>query len=157
MSHASLGSNIYGLTLYIIQHVDNRADIYRELECMSEVYSNSYCNISAEEALDGHHSLFSFRNPRTIYPPVISMTIGGCVTPFLVVNADLWFTEVSGSHINKRAWILQERLLSPRVLHFGASQLLGECCTKEAAEVHPPALTTYGPPQPAPQIPHIER
>ncbi|KAF1948437.1 HET-domain-containing protein [Byssothecium circinans] len=27
-----------------------------------------------------------------------------------------------------RAWVLQERLLSPRILHFGPAELLWECC-----------------------------
>ncbi|KAK8073463.1 hypothetical protein PG994_004362 [Apiospora phragmitis] len=49
----------------------------------------------------------------------------------------LWEDNVSNSLINRRAWVLQERLLSPRVIHFGSQQLFWECCTKDAAEIYP--------------------
>ncbi|KAI1751931.1 hypothetical protein F4782DRAFT_547178 [Xylaria castorea] len=52
----------------------------------------------------------------------------------------VWDTDVSRSLINIRAWVLQERLLSPRTLYFGAHQLLWECRTKDAAEVYPDGL-----------------
>ena len=38
------------------------------------------------------------------------------------------------SEMDKRAWIFQERLLSPRILHFGDDQMHWECCTCLAAE-----------------------
>lgn len=58
-------------------------------------------------------------------------------SPFLVSYMELWETDVSRSLINSRAWVLQERLLSPRVIHFGPQQLFWECCTKDAAEIYP--------------------
>ena len=40
----------------------------------------------------------------------------------------------------RRSWILQERLLSPRVVHFGATQIMWECRTKECCETYPHGL-----------------
>ncbi|KAF6826248.1 heterokaryon incompatibility protein [Colletotrichum plurivorum] len=51
-----------------------------------------------------------------------------------------WEKEVSHALINTRAWVFQERLLSPRVLHFGERQILWECENKDAAEIHPEDL-----------------
>jgi hypothetical protein len=42
--------------------------------------------------------------------------------------------------VNKRGWVLQERFLAPRILHFGKRQLIWECFEKDAAEVYPDGL-----------------
>ena len=42
--------------------------------------------------------------------------------------------------LNGRAWVVQERLLSPRVLHYGKDQLLWECHELDACETYPQGL-----------------
>ena len=42
--------------------------------------------------------------------------------------------------VNTRAWVVQERLLAPRTLHFGRDQLFWECRTFEACESFPGGL-----------------
>ena len=37
----------------------------------------------------------------------------------------------------RRAWVVQERLLAPRVLHFGSRQLFWECSEWDASEDYP--------------------
>ncbi|KAK7915266.1 heterokaryon incompatibility protein-domain-containing protein [Apiospora marii] len=127
-------------SLCIIQQGDGHADLERELPQMSEIYSHSFCNISAAEALNDHHSLFHTRDPRSISPAMVSLPTSSHAGPFLVSYLGLWETDVSRSLINSRAWVLQERLLSPRVIHFGPQQLFWECCTKDAAEVYPDGM-----------------
>ncbi|KAK8071599.1 hypothetical protein PG996_004947 [Apiospora saccharicola] len=128
-------------SLCIIQQGDHgHADLARELPQMSEIYSHSFCNISAAETLDDNQSLFHSRDPRTISPAMVSLSTSSDATSFLVFYMDLWETDVSRSLINSRAWVLQERLLSPRVIHFGPQQLFWECCTKDAAEIYPDGL-----------------
>jgi len=46
----------------------------------------------------------------------------------------LWQDEVSDALLNRRAWVVEERLLSPRILHFGSNQLLWECYESAACE-----------------------
>jgi hypothetical protein len=49
----------------------------------------------------------------------------------------LWQDEVSDAPLNRRAWVVQERLLSPRTLHVGSNQLLLECYESAAYESFP--------------------
>lgn len=50
---------------------------------------------------------------------------------------DLWAAEVDMSPLSRRAWTLQERLLSPRILHFGKRQVFWECKIDKACETWP--------------------
>ena len=42
--------------------------------------------------------------------------------------------------LNRRAWVVQERLLAPHVLHFGSKQILWECHHLDACEMYPRGL-----------------
>jgi hypothetical protein len=44
---------------------------------------------------------------------------------------------VSDSPLNRRGWVLQERLLCPRLLHFADDQLFWECFTENKCEGFP--------------------
>ncbi|KAI1326147.1 heterokaryon incompatibility protein [Xylariaceae sp. FL0255] len=129
-------------SLCILQQGDDGVDLKQELTRMSEIYSNSSCNISAADATDASQSLFRSKSPKMLFPDVVYLSIKDQSTPFLVSDLRFWEKDVSSSLINKRAWVLQERLLAPRVLHFGAQQLFWECCTKDAAEIYPDGLPT---------------
>ncbi|KAK3317382.1 heterokaryon incompatibility protein-domain-containing protein [Cercophora scortea] len=59
------------------------------------------------------------------------------ITSFKYILADLMWDDVDKGLLNTRAWVFQERLLSPRILHFGASQVFWECCRASASEVYP--------------------
>ncbi|RSL37837.1 hypothetical protein CEP53_015447, partial [Fusarium sp. AF-6] len=135
-------------SLCIIQAGDELADWRHEVALMSHVYSNSFCNISAADAPDAHHSMFCCRNPDSLCPEIVDLVVNGQVTPYLISHTQFWEIEVSRALINTRAWVLQERLLSCRTLHFGKRQLLWECRRKDAAEVYPdglpPALSSFG-------------
>lgn len=62
------------------------------------------------------------------------------------LQMDLWATEVDASPLSRRAWTLQERLLSTRVLHFTESQIFWECQSKKACETWPyPESKVYPP------------
>jgi hypothetical protein len=62
------------------------------------------------------------------------------IRPF---QTDLWASEVDASPLSRRAWTLQERILSARILHFGKTQLYWECQASKASETWPrPAYKT---------------
>jgi hypothetical protein len=43
----------------------------------------------------------------------------------------------------ERGWVFQERILAPRVLHFGASQIFFECQQFRACELHPKGMERF--------------
>jgi hypothetical protein len=59
-------------------------------------------------------------------------------------DASIWWREVSGSPLLRRAWVIQERLLAPRVVHFGAHQIFWECNALKACELYPSGLLQEG-------------
>jgi hypothetical protein len=60
--------------------------------------------------------------------------------PCLIYDEDIRENELEKAPLNRRAWVLQERLLAPRVLHFCESQLFWECHEREACEKFPDRL-----------------
>jgi hypothetical protein len=124
-------------SLCIVQ--DDPVQAGREIALMPKIYQNAYVTISAARSdccesgflqniiAPGPSSLafrFSFRGP--------DHTIGTVIC----------FCEANNSHmkdpINKRAWTLQEHLLSPRILIFGAYQLTWYCLCSEENETKKP-------------------
>ncbi|KXH61321.1 heterokaryon incompatibility protein [Colletotrichum nymphaeae SA-01] len=127
-------------SLCIIQHGDNFIDWKQESMHMDKIYSGSFVNISAADAPDANHSLFHDRNPDALCSQIVELPVGSQTNRFLLTDYYFWRTEVSSAVINTRAWVLQERLLSPRVLYFGQRQILWECHQKEDAEIYPDGL-----------------
>lgn len=133
-------------SLCIFQDKDDKTDWAHEASLMERVYSYSYCNISAADAENCSWSLFNARdpqstNPETLTLDIVSDEIGGMIpVQFYVYNCDFWLRQVRKALVNTRAWVLQERILAPRVLHFGKHQLMWECCERDAAEVFPHGL-----------------
>ncbi|KAL8373083.1 hypothetical protein RB599_000342 [Gaeumannomyces hyphopodioides] len=126
----------------IIQEGDDQADWNREVGLMEKVYSHTFCNISALQAPDSHHSLFSTRNLCLGGLGAIETPYKGQRTTFLIQDSEYWENEVENTLLHTRGWVLQERVLSPRVLHFGRRQILWECTGRYIAEVYGDAQKT---------------
>ncbi|KAF3035217.1 hypothetical protein E8E12_003757 [Didymella heteroderae] len=60
-----------------------------------------------------------------------------------ILDASFWFDRVDDAPVNRRAWVLQERLMSPRVLHFCHDQVAWECCGFDAAEGQPEGMPNF--------------
>lgn len=133
-------------SLCIFQDKDDKTDWAHEASLMEKVYSHSYCNISAADAENSSRSLFNVRDPqstnlKTLTLNIVSDDIGGVIpVQFYVYNCIFCEVQVSSASVNNRAWVLQERILAPRVLHFGKCQLMWECFERDAAEVFPHGL-----------------
>jgi hypothetical protein len=125
-------------SLCIIQDGDNLTDWSREITLMSQVYLNALCNISASSACDSNHSPFHSRNPELIRPASLHYTDQyGQKWNKILHDQNVWHNEIADSHISSRAWVLQERLLSPRILHFTRTQIIWECREKHYCELYP--------------------
>ncbi|KAH7313542.1 heterokaryon incompatibility protein-domain-containing protein [Stachybotrys elegans] len=126
-------------SLCIIQ--DDMADWDREALSMHKVYSLSTCTISASHASDGQGGCFSSRNPRFVYPFIMPLRLSseGNVEYCNIHAVSLderWKANIERGPLYQRAWVFQERLLSPRTLYFGKEQILWGCDELEACESH---------------------
>ncbi|KAJ3546273.1 hypothetical protein NM208_g1640 [Fusarium decemcellulare] len=109
-------------SLCIIQ--DSESDWLQESSNMGKVYEYSFCNIAATSASSGGGGLYSPRDRHLITPYEVHIN---------------WRGHESPAPLNGRGWVFQERLLSPRTLHF-SSQLFWECRTLNACETYPSGL-----------------
>lgn len=93
---------------------------------MGKVYKNAFCNIAATGASNSSIGWFWDRNPLLAKPGKIRFQWNLPPEESLYyVDASLWPENVGEAPLNRRAWVTQERILSPRVLHFGAVNFLG--------------------------------
>jgi hypothetical protein len=96
---------------------------------MDRIYSNCVLNIAAAWARSAQDGCFSARHselvkPCTIFVRYFTETEG---IHGIRSDADHKLTAVHGSPLSTRGWVLQERMLSPRVLSFGQDQVFWEC------------------------------
>jgi len=126
-------------SLCILQ--DSDSDWRNESAIMGEIYQNAFCTLAATAAEDGSRGLFFDRDPQTVLPCLIPVVPSNQPKRVLrCMDTDDWIQNVNHAPLNSRSWVLQERLLSPRVLHFAANQLYWECSGQEACESFPEGL-----------------
>ena len=128
-------------SLCIIQ--DSEEDWVKEASRMGQVYSNSYCNIAAT-ASSGDGGLFHNRDPTSISSCKVRPQWDGLDrgVHYCGIRGE-FFNEVLTVPLNTRGWVLQERFLAPRVLHFGLNQLFWECSQSSASEMFPEGLNHW--------------
>ncbi|CZR63669.1 uncharacterized protein PAC_13566 [Phialocephala subalpina] len=139
-------------SLCILQ--DDEHDWEMEAARMSEVYSNSYLTLAASAGADPEHGLLSSRWTRCSYIPgfvsysteprhqrlsIASLDVRQSNGKSIYVRSRIHLahdrfreTDIAEKHIEDaplltRAWVLQERLLSARTVHFHAEELVWEC------------------------------
>ncbi|KAI3327243.1 heterokaryon incompatibility protein-domain-containing protein [Xylariaceae sp. AK1471] len=127
-------------SLCIIQ--DDNDDWVRESTHMTDIYRNATLTISADGAVDSHAGLFRTVGRRQ---PAATVTIdhpemaGKSKSPVYARMVSLpsrvhQITSVRDQPLRRRAWALQEWLLSSRVIHFIAGELLWECKAVQGCE-----------------------
>jgi hypothetical protein len=123
-------------SLCIIQ--DSKEDWEHEAARMADVYKNSYVTISAESASNSHEGILKQRrfDFEPIEIPFNSKAHNIRTSMYLRPVQDDWETSITGakSKLCSRAWVLQESLLAPRTLHYGAQQMFWECKSFSHAE-----------------------
>lgn len=131
--------------LCIIQ--DSKEDWRVESARMGEVYKYGHCNIAAAKSTDDvDEGCYVKRDPLRIKPLIIETTIrkwyeNTAEPTQYCINRLLRDCEyVDTASLNLRGWVLQERVMSPRTLHFGPTQIVFECCESKASETWPGAV-----------------
>lgn len=134
-------------SLCIIQDKQDLSDWNSESVKMESYYSNAFCNLAATASLNGSEGLFRCRDPDRVQHMQYAMPGSRSRQAGLynIFDITLWEKELTQAPLHRRAWVLQERLLARRVLHFGASQLMWECHEHTAAEIYPHGIKDVSP------------
>jgi Heterokaryon incompatibility protein (HET) len=125
-------------SLCILQ--DCQQDWLLESAVMGKVYERSYCNIAATAAAEGHDRLFVERDPALTSPFRLDIHWKGHQQSYYCLFSGLWHLGITKTPLNRRGWVLQERLLSPRTLSFH-TQLFWECRELQACETFPEGIS----------------
>lgn len=132
----------------IIQGTDGlaEADWATESGQMSQIYSNSLINIGAAHANGPHEGLFATRRPQreSSFPFKFSSSEEFSINWYVLTKTDIsWsplqraFLDLYESPLMKRAWVLQECVLSTRMISFTKAQLFWQCSESAACEIFP--------------------
>lgn len=115
---------------------DSPEDWRKEAGTVQDVYRNASFCISALSAEDDEGGCLYTRDPALVAPTPINLNDSD-----ITLRADLedsaWHTSFQAEPLLQRGWVLQERLMSPRTLHFGKKQVFWECAELHACETHP--------------------
>jgi hypothetical protein len=130
-------------SLCIIQ--DSHVDWLRESSTMGMVYSRSFCSIAASGARDSSEGLFLSHRPLETKPFPFTCRWDNipeirCIISPLEIS---WRPQFESLPLNRRGWVLQERILAPRILHFTQDQVLWECRTHAASGMFPAKLPSH--------------
>jgi hypothetical protein len=125
--------------LCIIQ--DDKDDWRREAETMADVYANASVTLAATASADGAGGLFHPRQqPKSDL--ALKWTRAGNTTPERIHwrvkrgPHTLFLVEILKAPLNQRGWVIQERTLSTRIIHFARDQLFWECQESTLSETN---------------------
>lgn len=127
-------------SLCILQ--DSPEDWAKESITMVNVYRNSACTIAALRAKDSYQGCFSTRSSLHHYPCRLTTgteeSIHVRMEPWRYLD-DLFDRDTirNQTTLLGRGWVVQERLLSPRILYYGTTLLFWECDELFASEINP--------------------
>ncbi|PMD51074.1 HET-domain-containing protein [Hyaloscypha bicolor E] len=110
-------------TVCIIQSIEgaDTNDWKIEARRMEQVFGSAYCTITTSSAEDWTKGFLEWRpSPRFIQDAFGQWTYFGSDT------AD-YTKDIDAARLNQRAWVLQERVLSHRTIHFTESHAFWEC------------------------------
>ena len=128
-------------SLCILQ--DSLKDWRHQSSLMGDIYRNCFCNLAATSSSNSHGGLFVERDPNLIQPLNLTITRRWLrnrpevARRYHIWDSKLWRTHVQSSPLNRRGWVLQERLLAPRVVHF-SNYIFWECESLVACDATPP-------------------
>jgi hypothetical protein len=109
-------------SLCILQ--DDPEDWIVEASLMGRVFSSAYCTLAASCASGSSEG---FLKPRSEGACIAMRGPGGEGTYYVCEPIDNFTRDVDESKLNHRGWVLQERALSRRTIHFTQTQSYWQC------------------------------
>lgn len=110
-------------SLCIIQ--GSKEDWTKESKRMEDVYAGAYCTIAATSAANSHEG-FLRRDMESDHVYVHNKD-NPSQQAYIRTKTTNFSQEIESAPLNQRAWVLQERLLSCRTIHFGSREMYFEC------------------------------
>lgn len=117
---------------------------------MQQVYASALCNLAATSARNASVGL-DFERSRIALAP-FELTVPErfwlqgakqAAIKYLIYPMDTYGFNIVQAPLNQRTWVLQERLLSRRILHFTESGVCWECMSNIASELFPDHLPEW--------------
>lgn len=143
-------------SLCIIQDSDSGTDWQREADTMKAVYRNAVCTVAATGASNPSVGCFARRDQVEVQAVEIDAAWHDYPErKYRCLSYGQLIKSINNAPLSKRAWAVQERLLSTRVIHFTSKQVFWECAELFACETLPGGIAErlyYGGPVLAPSI-----
>ncbi|OCT44623.1 hypothetical protein CLCR_05577 [Cladophialophora carrionii] len=112
---------------------------------MGYIYANAIFTIAAQGAANADIGLFPDKAPFDLNPRSCPLFLNGDGSSLYVkAEPPEWVASVGESALQRRAWVLQERLLSTRLIHFTQHGIFWECAERCASEFEPGSTETGG-------------
>jgi hypothetical protein len=127
-------------SLCILQ--DSVDDWRHQSALMGDIYKHCFCNIAATSSFNSDGGIFLEREPYLLKPLHLGLKwkshqdMPAYQGRYHMWDSGLWETCVRQSPLNRRGWVLQERLLAPRIVHF-SKYIFWECGSMTACEIMP--------------------
>jgi hypothetical protein len=104
--------------LCIIQ--DDEKDWIREASQMAEIYLNGHCRLAITAGKDPTEGFFPPQEllASVAVPNLKHADTNGELFQCYLTHPKHYITDVDQGYLNTRGWVLQERLLAPRTIHF---------------------------------------
>lgn len=125
---------------------DSKVDWQHESALMGQVYSNGILNIAASIAVDSDASCFPERPSSSLDPYFVQTDWDQFENgTYLLYKRVVWENTIGGTPLTKRAWVIQETCLAPRVLYLCGSQIFWQCYDLRACERFPKGASLVPP------------
>lgn len=128
------------------------SDWIEQSRSMDKVYQNAYLNISATASHNSHEGLFRDRIPEYIQAELVEVSRPNNqlaarknLTQCKIRSVSAWEEMVTKAPVHRRGWVVQERFLASRVLHFCQDQIAWECYEFRDAECLGSSIWTFRP------------
>jgi hypothetical protein len=125
-------------SLCIIQ--DSKVDWQLESAEMAGIYQNAFLTLAATSSPDSNSGLWVRSQSNTLTCAKVILRHDGKDYPVYVKERPVHWPAATETYVNQtfplltRGWVYQERLLSPRFLHFGKDELVWECLEESVCE-----------------------
>ena len=112
-------------SLCILQN--SKDDWEREASKMGDVYKGSYLTIAARAASSAEVGCFIARREASTCRIEYQSPDRSLSGSIYILDPAFQLERITETPLDTRGWVLQERILSPRILHYGAQQIYWEC------------------------------